>query len=378
MKLINEISPDQFFRDVSAAKTCVLLNSRQSRRPSARDNWVQATETTVHSLKDENYLFLTSIGQNTWELVLHLVNRLGYRQIIVVPQQLDEYGFSSPAELMSSFRLSPDRAQLFRLDSVDAETWPNRRDEFLAAHARVLVPISLRPDGNLAKLVARRPACVNDSFRAGYCKSVDSVHYDWRSMTFSRELSGEWDYLTHWTRSAQGPLLGQDRFSYYDSILKSSTFPGSAFHALLHILEENRIRASNRFIRGAYPVVSLTALRPPDALPLMRWRRRYGYYSFEPYGIAFRKVIAGSFGCREVRYGTIDEFKQMPEVDRPFFQNAGSEVADWRPEAEWRSLGDIDLNQIPVESVRVLAFRPDEACILRKICPYQVLSVCKD
>ncbi len=370
-----EISLEQFDLIISAKKSCLVLNSRQSRRPCARDPWIQATSRAVASLQSDQSVFLTSIGQNTWEIILHLVNRVGGRQIVVLPRQLDEYGFSSQEAVIAAFHLNTDRTSIFTLDCADPALWQNIRDAFLVSHAGVLAPVSVRSDGNMARLLAANSAKVNASFRIGYPKTIDTIHYDWNAAKLNPGVVGEWDFLTHWTRSAQGPFPGQDQFDYYEAILNSQDYPGSAFHALRRILDEVRIRSSDRFIRGAFPVVSFAALPPNDALRLMRWRRRYGYYSFEPYGIAIRKSFAAESGFREVRYGMEEDYEVMNAEDRPFFQKARSEVADWRPEAEWRHLGDLDLNLVPVEHLRVITYRPAEAELLRETYPYEVFSI---
>ena len=370
-----EISIEQFDLIISANKSCLVLNSRQSRRPCARDPWVQATSRAITSLQSAEPIFLTSIGQNTWEIAIHLVNRVGGRQIVVLPRQLEDYGFSSAEAVIAAFRLKTDRTSTLALDCDDPALWQNTRDAFLVSHAGVLVPVSLRADGNMARLLAANSAKVDASFRIGYPKTIDTIHYDWNAAKLNPGVFDEWDFLTHWSRSAQGPFPGQDLFDHYDAVLNSPDYPGSAFHSLRRILDEGRIRSSDRFIRGAFPVVSLTALPPNEALRLMRWRRRYGYYSFEPYGIAIRKSLAAESGFREVLYGVDEDYEAMNAKDRPFFQKAGSEVADWRPEAEWRHLGDIDLSLIPVENLRVTTYRLAEAELLRGAYPYEVFSI---
>ena len=370
-----EISLEQFDLIIAANKSCLVLNSRQSRRPCARDPWVQATSRAITSLQSDEPIFLNSIGQNTWEIAIHLVNRVGGRQIVVLPRQLEDYGFSSPEAVIAAFHLNTDRTSILTLDCANPTLWQNARDDFVVSHAGVLVPVSLRADGNMARLLAANFAKVDASYRIGYPKTPDTIRYDWNAAKLNPAGFDEWDFLTHWTRSAQGPFPGQDQFDHYDAVLNSSDYPSSAFHSLRRILGEGRIRSSDRFIRGAFPVVSLTALPPNEALRLMRWRRRYGSYSFEPYGIAIRKSFAAESGFREVRYGVDEDYEAMNAKDRPFFQKVGSEVADWRPEAEWRHLGDIDLSLVPIEHLRVITYQPVEAELLRAAYPYEVFSI---
>ena len=81
----------------------------------------------------------------------------------------------------------------------------------------------------MARLLAANSAKVDASFRIGYPKTVDTIRYDWNAAKLNPGVFDEWDFLTHWTRSAQGPFPGQDQFDHYDAVLNSSDYPGSAF-----------------------------------------------------------------------------------------------------------------------------------------------------
>lgn len=372
------ISLEQFQTTVSDEQTCLILNSRQSKRPCGADEWVAATKDAISHYSSRESLFLTSIGMNSWELTVHLVNILGGRQIIVIPTDLTEYGYFSIDDFLRSFRLDEERTSLLILNSSKdqpSEEWPQARDEFLFASARILVSVSVRPSGRLQSLLANSNGIVDSSFRTHYRKPTDRVHYDWNGINLNPRVGDGWDGLTHWTRSGFSPLETGDHFDFYSAILESKGYPFSALHILERILQDGRILASSRFIRGGYPVVSLTAQSPIDAIKLMRWRKRYAYYSFEPYGISIDASFAHRLGIRPVSYGTVADFDSLPEPDRPFFQNAGSEVAEWRPEAEWRHVGDLNLRDIPPEMMRVYTYRESEIEGLRALSPCEVVSL---
>jgi hypothetical protein len=170
-------------------------------------------------------------------------------------------------------------------------------------------------------------------------------------------------------------LPGETASSFYRDLLESDEYPRSALRVLQRIVVEGCIRASQRFIRGGYAVVSLTAHDPVAATKLMRWRKRYVYYNFEPYGIAIGREAALASGIRPVVYGDEATFAELPETDRPFFQKAGSEIADWTPEAEWRHLGGLHLNKLPKDQVRVIVFRPEEVCVISGVSDLEVVSL---
>ena len=369
---------EQFESMTQSDRSCLILNSRQSKRPCGVDAWVTATDAAIRKYSTLQYLFLTSIGMNSWELTLHLVNIHGGRQIITIPPDMNEYGFDSSGDLLREFRLAPERTYLHVLTEPDCSKtvpWSRLRDEFLTEKAQLLVPVSVRPLGRLESLLSSAKHEIDSSFRVQYLKPVDRVRYDWNQIRLNPHLDELGTFLTHWTRSVFGPPASMDHFDFYDSVQRSGDYPFSARHILERILTEQLVRASSRFIRRGYRVVSFTALNPSDAVKLMRWRRRYGYYSFEPYGIAVESSIAANLGCRPVLYRTIEDFKALQESDRPFFQNIGSESADWQPEAEWRCVGDFDLGEIPVESLRVITYRESEIDRLQEKCECEVIPL---
>lgn len=372
------ISDQQLQNLLRTERACVILNSRQSKRPCGSDEWVMATRKAIEVQCSRNCLFLTSIGMISWELTVHLVNLCQGRQIIVVPADLAEYGYATLDHILRGFRLDEMRTYVHVLDrdrNIPAVEWPKFRDEFVIRHARKLVPVALRPSGRLQSLLEKTVAEIDSSFCIRYRKPVDTIRYDWSRMKLNPGLRDNWNYLTHWTRSTFFPPTTEDRFVYYNAILNSTDYPGSAFHVLQRILTAGRIHASGRFIRGGYRVVSLTELAPTAAIKLMRWRRRYAYYSFEPYGIAIKSAYALSIGCRPVAYGKRHEFELMPESDRPFYQNIGSPVAEWQPEAEWRHCGDLEIGSTPAEMLRVITHRESEIDELRKLCDREIVAL---
>ena len=69
------------------------------------------------------------------------------------------------------------------------------------------------------------------------------------------------DYLTHCTRGADGPWPDQDRAEYLDSlILGRPDAAHSALAALTRIVQQRRLLATGRAIRGGTPVVCFTAV----------------------------------------------------------------------------------------------------------------------
>jgi hypothetical protein len=365
-------------------RKCVILNSRQSKRPCNHDDWVTATARAVDGVIRQELTVITSTGLNTWELTAHLVNIGRGRQIIVLPSMEEESIPSVIAQTIDDFKLDPARC-LFVAPSSDTvpgksgkNFWPER-DLLAVELADVILPLSIRPGGNFDRLqnqaaTAGKEIC-ND-FRVDYRRPVDRVRYDFEGCTLNPAIDDlNWRYVIHWTRSSHGPYPAETRFEYYRDILALDTYCRSAYHTLLRIATDRTIRSTNRFIRGGHQVVSFSALEPREAIKLMRWRRRYVCYSFEPYGVAIRTDAAIAAGLRPVVYGDDNLYSQLADSDWPFFQSRGSEVSDWRPEAEWRHLGDIDLLSLPADGIKLITYTCREAVALQQLTEHEVIPL---
>ena len=365
-------------------RKCVILNSRQSKRPCNRDDWVVATTQAVDSVIGQGLTVITSTGLNTWELTAYLVNTGRGRQIIILPSSDEESIPSLITQTIDDFKLDATRC-LFVTPSSDTvhgksakDFWPER-DILAVELADVILPLSIRPGGSFDRLqnqaTTTGKAICND-FRVEYRRLVDRVRYDFENCSFNPALDDpNRRYIIHWTRSSHEPYPAETRCEYYRDILVSDTYCRSAYHTLARIAIDRRIRSTNRFIRGGHQVVSFSTLEPPKAVKLMRWRRRYVCYSFEPYGIALRMDTAIAAGLRPVVYGDDDLYSQLADSDRPFFQSRGSEVSDWRPEAEWRCLGDLNLQSLPVDGIKLITYTCQEAAALQQLAKYDVIPL---
>jgi hypothetical protein len=365
-------------------RRCVILNSRQSKRPCNRDDWVTTTARAIDSFIRQGLTVITSIGLNTWELITHLVNVGGGRQIVVLPSMNEESIPSVITQTISDFKLEP-MSCLFvapRSDTVIGRSakdfWPER-DRLAVDLADGVLPISIRRGGNLDGILKEaetegKEIC--NEFRVDYSRPVDRVRYDFQGCTLNPALDDpDWRYIIHWTRSSHKPYPTETRFEYYRDILTSDTYCRSALNTLTRIAVDGTIRSSSRFIRGGHQVVSFSALEPLKAVKLMRWRRRYVCYSFEPYGVAIRTDTAIAAGMRPVAYGDDGLYSQLDDRDRPYFQSCGSEISDWCPEAEWRCLGELNLQNLPADGIKLITYTRWEAAALQQLTEYEVIPM---
>jgi len=183
------------------------------------------------------------------------------------------------------------------------------------------------------------------------------------SQAFGDSGTADEQYLTHCTRRRKGPWPNQSSDAYLDDLILSR--PGSdhsALAALQRIVAGRQLIASGDSIRGGTNVVSFTSVPLEELQELRVFRSHRGRWDFEPYGISIRKsalrALAESTGdvhrLGEVTYGGEEDWRQLHDEERPFFQKSHSESKsgkssnriDWSAEQEWRFLGNVDLTQI--------------------------------
>jgi len=161
--------------------------------------------------------------------------------------------------------------------------------------------------------------------------------------------------LYHYTRSCPGPWPAQSPGQYWRALIqRAPNAAHTALDTLCRILEEKLIRASGRFIRGKEPVVCFSEL-PPSRLPtLARWRRGLTRWSVEPYGIGIATDALQDLGARPVQYGMEDDLPGVPVGQRHLFQIQRSRSLVWLVEREWRIKGNVGLSLVPAESIVVV------------------------
>lgn len=334
----------------------VLLNSTQEKQPTGEAPWVEQTLRAADSLEADRTVLLTSTGLSPWELACWAAGDRGISQIVAVPH----FGAVTPealyAELLREFELDAGRtcAVLFPAEKSKPKSWWTRRDEFLIAAADQLVPISIRKDGKLDRLLENHPDCASLDRRfqiQRFPSRRKKRQFDFDVDRIRSEVDPFFrDWLIHWTRACEGPWPGETRAGYYRAVAASrKDYPRSAKRTLDRIERERRIRASRWRIRGGEAVVSMSGTAPSSATTLMRWRSRYARFTIEPYGLAIRKEAALCAGVRPVIYSA--PAQADPSVPSWSVQSPGAK-GDWTSEDEYRFPGDLDLNTLPEESWR--------------------------
>ena len=337
------------------AKT-LILNSSQGKQPTGDHLWVEATLDAVETLTSQNRVLLTSVGLNTWELVCWAAGTREIPQVVGVPDFGDRPTSNLFADLLREFDLEAERtcAILFPANRNRSKSWWDARDKTLIAAADLLLPVAIREGGRIEGAIRGRSAsaCLDNRFRipgSPAPKARPRLLFDTERIE-SEVDPGYEGWLTHWTRSADGPWPGETRADYYGAVATSrGEYSRSARRTLARIETERLLRASSWRIRDKIPAVSFTAASPSHATGLMRWRSRYARFTIEPFGVALHKDVACMFGVRPVVY--LEDREEVAKDPAYLLQSAGSK-GEWPLEQEYRHLGDLALETLPPDSWR--------------------------
>ncbi len=417
-----------------SSRRVAIVSSRLPRLLAPNDPWLTGLRAVMDQNHEADFSTVVAEGAAGWELVFRCAIR---HEIPVIcfhfpPQNRknvaswlsEEFdGFKSHAGcVIHAWAMNPAKS-LSDVEPINPEvaTMP-MPDRAALAWADEIVVLRLRSGGNLHRLLSMRLRCADAIVRF-----VDLPHLQSRKArgeliglgarlwqppqltsrclipqseisNLKSEISNlksplpcpsadGWDFLTHTTRACPGPWPGQSREDFLDSLLDARPDADhSPLAALSRIIAERRLRASNRTIRGKFPVVSFTAV-PLAELPRLRtFRSHRARWDFEPYGIAIRREWLEHLGARPVVYGDGPLWERLPVTDRPFFQllrrtptvqpfnrsTIQPSPIDWSREREWRVLGDVDLSRATAEQVIVFVPSETEAQRLAKLCPWPI------
>jgi hypothetical protein len=348
-----------------------ILLSRQPLRPSGASAWVKQSLRAVRWLHDRQTGLVSSIGMQTWELLTTLASDLHMPLLLVIPACSRDDFWRECDQAMTDFNLKPDLTEFLpALAGSDPgrTDYLQERDRLVMEKADILLPLSLRLNGNMVNLLAEAESAVHKvdrQFEIGCPGRASALKYNLKGRLLNPAL-GEavGKYLIHWTRATRGPWPGERKISLYRVVVQSTRWPRSAFDTLKRIASMRKIVASSRHMPDRTPTVSFSGLAPQEVVPLMRWRARYGEMSFEPYGIGIERCLAAELGIREVHYCDGRSGHRVPADDRWCWQSRGK-ITDWRAEQEYRHRGDLKLDGIPPESIALFCMTATEAEELR-------------
>jgi hypothetical protein len=357
-----------------------ILNSHQTKTPIGTDPWVQRTLEAVAYAASLGAPILTSIGLNTWELVLWAAGQRRCSIAVAVPTGLPD---TERAGLLRRFAVASKSVEWIDIESVagarSEKAWWEARDRAVLERADLVFPVSVSSSGHLAALLGgrRTRSSVDERFRTLY----DPKHHHATTLSLElptnpaiADLTGR--FLIHWTRACHGPWPGESEAEFYADVIDSrDEYCRSARRTLERICSEGRIRGSAWRIGSRQPMVAFTELAPADSIPLMRWRARWSRWSFEPCGILIERDALVRLGARPVRYVDESEWRRLPSEEKPFAHRRGKNADIWPAEKEWRCAGDVDLSQLNPDSIRVIVPANAEAEKWNQNSQYEAISL---
>lgn len=354
-----------------------ILNSRQSKTPVGNDPWVKATLAAVGHAASHGWTVVSSFGLNTWELVTWAAGRCQAPLVLLYPEDF------SPADrdqLLDRFGLSANLVEWVPVIRGErrsvTKNWWEHRDTLIVEFADQLLPISIRRGGRIGALLTSAGKPIDGKFRVPYTASSHHARDTVDTGRMSPEIS-DWgdNWLIHWTRTCHGLWPGELEAEFYSKLVVSGEhYCHSAFHTLQRILNESLLRGSSWRIGADTPVVAFTELSPMESLKLMRWRPRWSRWSFEPYGIAIHRSVAESLGVRPIDYIEAKDWRRIPVADKPFTHSKGKSPDIWPAEREWRFKGNLPLNEIMPEHIRIITKSQLERNLLKSDRGMRVLS----
>lgn len=366
--------------DRSRGRTALILNSRQGKQPFGSDRWVENTSAAVAHVIGKNYTLITSIGINTYDLVTYLGAAFDAKMTLLVPPT-EKNNLRTVVHVLDQFNLNASKVSFLPIET-DAKTpkgWWLRRDRTAISLSDLILPVSVNPTGNLAEMLEDSEGSgvtIDDRFSVQYERPRRRLYNPVVKSSLAITEDNPWPYITHWTRSFNGPWPDQKLFDYYRMVTGSGgDYSHSALNSLKNILQCGAIFGTSQHIRQGYSVVSFTDRHPADAINLMKWRARFVRWNFEPYGIAIDRTYAESLGIKPVIYGTSAEFAELSESDKPYFQNAGEKGGDWKPENEWRFHGDLSLTSVPPDNMRIIVRKESEIAIVEGLTSSEIVAL---
>ncbi len=364
-------------------KSVVILNSRQNLRPVGSDLWIKNANMAIQKLIGQDVVILTSVGMKTWEYLIFLAAKYKVKQRIYGPVTRDQKNIDVVEYYTKQFQLDPELTDYYFLEIEDLVKdnlfFQKERDRLIVNDADIIYPISIRKDSTLKLLYEKTDksqVVVSEQYMVKYIKNKQSYKYgiDKTKLNPKMDTLLE-DYLIHWTRAINETWPDEYLYDYYQSIINSqSKYSHSAYHTLIRILSEKKLRVSSRHYRQGISAVAFSELQPSEAIDLMKWRARYNEMSFEPYGIAIRKKIAEKIGIKKVIYGDSKNFNSLHETDKPYFQSIGTK-GYWAPEKEWRYIGEIDLSKINPKNLRVIVWKKEQVDSINKYSKSRIISL---
>lgn len=382
-----------------------VSSSRMSRKLDEHPEWFDALRTLAVHISQTSDFLITASGTTAHVFVDRLAKlfQIPVLQFEPFPEHpsLAWFNHQVEPENVSGQGSLKFKAFFNPLEGGPAKQPKFNVDDLLIGLARTAVLLSVRRNGNIHKSARRRiagkpdpgtrllinrkltPESVQSDLlglgaTAWWLYDVDSPDLQVASenqlmspeqgmpnapILRLNEIESE-NYVAHWTRRRVGPWPDQSQPEYLDDLIfQTSRRLHGKLSTLCRILAIGRILGSHGLTRDARDVVCFSELPLDEILNQRVFRPHLGRWDFEPYGIAIDKQCLKRLGARPVFYGDDGQWEQLSEFDQAFFQLKTSQSSniDWTKEQEWRLIGDLILDNIPVDQAVVFVKSKSDA-----------------
>lgn len=370
-----------------------IFNSRKHKTVLPHEDWLVALRSFLPHIVAQGAGVASSVGTLTYDLAVAHAEMTNSPLLVVLPfpiEQIDRHSMSPmlPPTSTSGFTVTCLTNALQCAKQVRMVC----RDRILARLSDVHLILAIRSGGNMERTISRQqaddprpqwvliPAQPSKEYLGNvhlFEASPQRANPFWiqretdlhpaHSASAPEAHQFPWgDYLYHYTRSCTGPWPGQSYREYLASLLRGDPDSGhTALDTLIRILREGRIRAGARLVRGSEAVVSWTSRSPGELSSIRRWNPALIRWTFEGYGIAVSRRILRKEGAKPTIYGSDSTYSKLREVERYRFQLHRPPDCSWKHEREWRTHGDLILENIPTDEAFLFVSRPDEAARLK-------------
>lgn len=183
-------------------------------------------------------------------------------------------------------------------------------------------------------------------------------------------------FLLHWARRHSNAWPDQNQDAHLDQLIFGSTEERhQEVMTLCRIIASNRLIGAAHLTRDPAPVVCFTSVPVGELPDRTVFRKHLARWDFVPYGLAIRKSVLESAGCKAVIYGDESHWKKLDSDNRPWFQLRTSKNGkiDWTLEQEWRLVGDLDLTKIGANDAFAFVKTQTDAERLSEICRWPIV-----
>lgn len=403
---------------VPAGSSVSVASSRMGQKLDEESEWFDALRTLAVQLSKTSKFLLTARETTTDPFVRRLSElfQIPIMELQPFPENPSPKWFEDQARAAEKLVEQGDgnfNAYFKPLQRAEMTQTKTDIDELLIGLAISVVLLSVRKGGNIHKAAQRRLAresqtgtrllinrklsskpVESDLLQRGatawWLYGQDCTHSQAASWTptsvnnFRKpsaiiltldELESE-NYLAHWTRRRVGRWPDQTNPEFLDDLIfLAKRRQHGEVSALCRILASGRILGSHDLTRDRRDVVCFSNLPLDEILNQRVFRPHLSRWDFEPYGIAIEREFLLRLGARPVVYGDESDWERLSEFDQAFFQvkNSKSAEIDWSREREWRIVGDLKLDDIPVDQAVVFVKTESDALIVAALSRWPVV-----